>query len=272
MKVICHFAVPLNDTIRSILVGNKIPYHEFTMPCNEIYASFDVLESSPAYSHLIQTTGCTPIKNVKFSDDEMQSAKWLTCTPINAKLSLRKEDISFTLLECYGEGLAHHRIMSGAPFYVAAPISRKSNQHFFTADETPHHLFCTEHAKKLLEERKLPLDYRAVQHYRTGKPIGDLYDIRIPISLPMDALELSNSEETFLCPVCGKRTFLPPLQLKIRSTFLKDMPEICATMPVFSWGGNYAAPFNLISHDLFLFLTKNKLARGLSIEPVALIE
>lgn len=155
---------------------------------------------------------------------------------------------------------------------MAAPISKRPNQHFFTADETPNHLFCTEYAKNLLERRKLPLDFRAVQHARTGEPVGDLYDIRILETLPIEALDLSNSEETFVCPVCGAITFLPPLQLQIRRPFLENMSQMCATAAAFGWGGNYTAPMNLISHDLFLYLSGNKLTRGLRIEPVKLID
>ena len=49
------------------------------------------------------------------------------------------------------------------------------------------------------------------------------------------------------------------------------MPMICATKTVFGWGGNYAARMNLISHDLYLYLKKNELTRGLRTDPAELI-
>ena len=274
MEIICHFAIPLEQKLSDFLEENKVMYQKFDMPDGEPYASFDITEASPAYARFMQMQITTekPIKNTKFSEEERQRAQWLTCTPITAKLNLCREDVSFTLSERFGDGLAHHRTMTGAPFFVAAPISKRPNQHFFTADETPNHLFCTEYAKNLLERRKLPLDFRAVQHARTGEPVGNLYDIRILETLPVEALDLSNSEETFVCPVCGAITFLPPLQLQIRRSFLENMSQMCATAAVFGWGGNYTAPMNLISHDLFLYLTGNKLTRGLRIEPVKLID
>ena len=154
---------------------------------------------------------------------------------------------------------------------MSKPLSRRPNQHFFTACGAEDHLFCTERAKILLEALDLPLAFQAVCHYKTGNPIGDLYDVQILTELPFDALELSNSEETYTCHVCGKQTFLPPLQLRLRGAYLEGMPMICATKPVFGWGGNYAARINLISHDLYLYLKKNELTRGLRVDPVELI-
>ena len=148
MEIICHFAIPLEQKLSDFLEENKVMYQKFDMPDGEPYASFDVTEASPAYARFMQMQITTekPIKNTKFSEEERQRAQWLTCTPITAKLNLCREDVSFTLSERFGDGLAHHRTMTGAPFFVAAPISKRPNQHFFTADETPNHLFCTEYA------------------------------------------------------------------------------------------------------------------------------
>lgn len=117
----------------------------------------------------------------------------------------------------------------------------------------------------------LPVSFDAVLNSKTELPIGDLYAVRIHCVLPPEALDLSNSEETFVCPACGFETFLPPLSLKVRGKSIEGAPGICRTEAVFGWGGNYAAPITLISHEVYLLLAENHLVRGLEIEPISLI-
>ena len=273
MKVVCHFLCPLDPALEALLEKYGVSYKGFEMPDKREYASFDIPETSPAYAAFrqLRPDEPAPIRNAVFTERERENARWLTCTALTAKVELQKEEASFTCSEFFGEGMAHHRTWNGGPFYVSKPLSRRPNQHFFTACGAEDHLFCTERAKTLLEALNLPLAFQAVCHYKTGNPIGDLYDVQILTELPFDALELSNSEETYPCPVCGKQTFLPPLQLRLRGAYLEGMPMICATKPVFGWGGNYAARINLISHDLYLYLKKNELTRGLRVDPVELI-
>lgn len=117
----------------------------------------------------------------------------------------------------------------------------------------------------------LPISFDAVLSSKTELPIGDLYAVHIHCVLPVDALDLSNSEETFVCPVCGFETFLPPLSLNVRRKYMDEASDICRTEAVFGWGGNYAAPITIISHELYMILAENHLVRGLKIEPISLI-
>ena len=52
---------------------------------------------------------------------------------------------------------------------------------------------------------------------------------------------------------------------------MEGAPGICRTETVFGWGGNYAAPIALISHEVYLLLAENHLVRGLKLEPISLI-
>lgn len=274
MKVIRHYVCLASDELCEFLNQNGIPYQQVSAEWLNRQIYFDITECSPAFSMLteMQLKNCIITKRVQYTRREIQNAAWLTCTPSTVKLNLVNEDISFSASERFGSGKAHHRVLTGKPFYVSAPIVHNHNQHFFAAYEATNQLFCTEHAKMLMQENNFPLSFRAVRSSKTDMPIGDLYDIFIPYSLPPEALELSNSEETFFCPVCGARTFLPPLPLQIYRKSLSHAPNICKTASIFGWGGNYAAPINIISHDVYLFLAKNHLTRGLQLEPIVLVE
>lgn len=274
MKVIRHYVCPASDVLCEFLNQNGISYQQVGTEwlCRQI--CFDIAECAPAFSMLaeMQLENCIITKQVQYTRLEIQNAEWLTCTPTTVKLNLANEDISFSVSERFGNGKAHHRILTGKPFYISAPIVHNHNQHFFTAYEATNQLFCTEYAKVLMQEHNYPLSFRAVRSSKTDMPIGDLYDICIPYVLPPEALELSNSENTFFCPVCGAKTFLPPLQLQIYRKSLNHAANICKTASVFGWGGNYAAPINIISHDVYRFLSEYHLTRGLQFEPITLVE
>ena len=273
MDIIRHYVCTGNDKLCKFLEQNGIPYQQLDAEwlCGQIY--FDISENNPAFSQLMEMPLEDSIvtKRVRYAKHEIQDAAWLTCTPTTAKLNLANEDISFAAYEQFDEGLAYHLVLTGEPFYVPTPIMHNRNQHFFAAYEAPNQLFCSEHAKVLLQEANFPISFHDVRSSKTDLPIGGLYDIFIPYTLPWEALELSNSEETFSCPVCGKKTFLPPLSLRVYRKFLENAPDICKTASVFGWGGNYAAPINIISHDVYCFLTKNHLTRGLKLEPIAVV-
>lgn len=275
MKVIRHYACRATDELCEFLNQNKISYQQEVDAAwlyGQIY--FDIAENDPAFSMLaeMQLENCIITKRIQYTKREIQDAAWLTCTPTTAKINLVNEDVSFAVFERFGSGKAHHRVLTGKPFYISAPIVHNRNQHFFAAYAATNQLFCSEHAKVLLQENNFPLSFRAVRSSKTDMLIGDLYDILIPNILPREALELSNSEETFFCPVCGAKTFFPPLSLRIYRKYLENAPDICKTVSVFGWGGNYAAPINIISHDVYLFLVEKHLTRGLRLEPIALVE
>lgn len=272
MEIIRHYACLANDELYDFLDRNKISFHHDEI-AGKHRVHFYVLESDAFFPELmnIALSDCIVTKKVKYSQKEITNAQWLTCTPVTAKVNLANQEKTFLVSEKYDTGKAHHRTLSGMPFYVSKPVAHNANQHFFASYEATNQLFCTEHAKSILQKMNLPISFDAVLSSKTELPIGDLYAVRIHCVLPPGALDLSNSEETFVCPVCDFETFLPPLPLNVREKFMEGAPGICRTEAVFGWGGNYAAPIALISHEVYLLLAEDRLVRGLKLEPISLI-
>lgn len=273
MEIVRHYACLANDELYSFLRRNNISFQQNEMPGGKCRVYFDVLERDDFFPELMKIAlyDCIVTKKVKYSKKEIANAQWLTCTPVTAKVNLANQDKTFVISEEYDAGKAYHRTLSGMPFYVSKPVSHTANQHFFASHEAANQLFCTEHAKAILQKRNFSISFDAVLNSKTGLPIGDLYAVHIHCVLPVDALDLSNSEEMFVCPVCGLETFLPPLSLNIQGKYLKKAPGICRTEAVFGWGGNYAAPITIISHEVYMTLAENHLVRGLELEPISLI-
>lgn len=272
MEILRHYACFESDEICAFLNRNKIPFQQDVSPAGHNCVFFDVFESHPFFQELmkLELDNCVITKKVKYSKEEIENAPWLTCTPITAKVNLTNQDKTFSVYEEYDIGKAHHRVLSGMPFYISKPVAHNSKQHFFASHEATNQLFCTEHAKSILQKMNLPISFEPVLNSKTEQPIQNLYSLHIHYVIPATALDLSNSEETFRCPVCGSETFLPPLSLQIRKEHMTNVPGICRTEAIFGWGGNYAAPINIISNEVYLLLAENHLLRGLEIEPISL--
>lgn len=272
MEIVRHYACVASDELCDFFNQYNIPFQQDGTIGEKRRVYFDVLESGDFFPELKKITlnDCIITKQVKYSKKEIRDAQWLTCTPTTAKVNLANQEKTFVVSEEYGAGKAYHRALSGMPFYVSKAVAHNANQHFFASYEATNQLFCTEYAKLILQKMNLPISFDPVLSSKTESPIGDLYAVHIPYVLPAEALDLSNSEDTFVCPVCGFETFLPPLSLNVREKYLKDTPCICRTEAVFGWGGNYAAPINIISHEVYLVLAENHLVRGLEMEPIFL--
>lgn len=273
MKVVRHYACLTSEELCDFLDRNKVSFQQdcSTVGMGRVY--FDVFESDCFFPELakIELKDCVITKQVRYSKKEIESAQWLTCNPTTAKVNLTNQDKTFWVSEQYGTGKAYHRMLSGMPFYISKRVAHNGKQHFFASYDAPNQLFCTEYAKSMLQRINLPISFEPVLNSKTEMPIGDLYALHIQYVLPVKALDLSNSEETFACPVCGSQTFLPPFSLQIRKEYLIDTPGIFRTEAVFGWGGNYSAPINIISNEIYLELVEKRLVRGLEIEPISLI-
>lgn len=60
--------------------------------------------------------------------------------------------------------------------------------------------------------------------------------------------------------------FAPPLS--IQKEALLDMPAICKTEEIFSFGGSVAVPINLVKQEVYQFIVASKHGRGLRFDPV----
>lgn len=273
MEIVRHYSCCANDDICSLLNQNRIPYQQDDLGNGTIRIYFDISENNPLFPQLsdISLVKCIIFKKVKYTKKEICTAQWLTCNPTTAKVNLKNQEISFLLKEQYDSGKARHRVPSGKPFFVSKPLRHNVNQHFFTSDEATNQIFCTEYAKNLLNKQDYPLSFNPVLNSKTFLPIGNLFEVCVEHILPLESMDLSNSEETFTCPGCGAVTFLPPLSLQLRNEYLVNAPAIFRTPSVFSWGGNYSAPITIVSHDVYIFLSESHLTRGLEFEPIIML-
>ena len=275
------YCTPFRTDLQDYLCNNEIPFKRTGdgKPENGYdWLIFTISDHSLRFQEYVEFLQAfqhgSVLSDVLFTEKERTGAAWLTCYATSAKVDLEREEETFLLEELYEDGAkARHRSLCGNPFYVSRPVRHTVAQHFFCSySASEYHLFCDDRAKKLLSQFSDAVAFREVLHARTEQPIADLYYLDIRARIDPAAIDLASAPEQFTCPVCGKKTFFPPTPpLSIKKEALLDMPAICRTEEVFSFGGNLAVPINLVKQEVYQLIVANKLGRGLRFDPIIVI-
>lgn len=273
MEIIWHVACLETDDLQKQLQESRIPYNrEEALPSLFGWIYFDVSEQNPAFSRIRRLCGKDALLSykVQFTARELKSAQWLAFESRIDKIDLVREDVTFLCTEMYGEGKAHHRFLSGRPFYISTPPKHTKQQHFFSSSVATSCLFCTAHAKQSLQEFSRAVKYESVFQCSTELPAVDLFYMNFQEIIPKTAIDLTDVQETFICPVCQMQTYLPPIQLRIKEKYLSDAVDFYKTSNIFSCGGNFAFCMNIVSQNVYQTIIKKNLHRGLVFTPVQL--
>ena len=275
------YCTEYSDRLVRLLEEHQVPYTRSDAELRQY--GFDVLvytlsERHPQFQLLSKRlkglSQASVLESVHYSEKERMDAEWLTVRAISAKMELRREEETFACRGYYRDGdMAHHRELTGAPFYVSGPLRHGCRQNFFCSDAaSDYHIFCTERAKQILESADAEICFAEVLRASTGEPVGDLYYMAFQNPLPAEAVVPDNCPEQYVCSCCGVRTYFPPMYpLKVRRSSLDGCRNACRTAEMFSFGGNLAFPIPLISQSLYRALKENALLRGLEIEPVEVV-
>ena len=281
MELHIRYCLTYSQQLENYLFANQITYRRTDEKSGLDALIFTITDRNDQFQRLKQELlpmaegEGTVLEYAEYSEAERRAAPWLTCRAITGgKLQLARETETFTCKEYISEDRAYHRFLSGKPFYTNKPVRHTPSQNFFWAyGATDHNLFCTERAKKLLEQFAAPVAFRDVLHAKTEQPIGDLYYMDILCCLPDDAVDLSCAYEEYTCPICGQKTWFPPKTqpLLVKESALAEAPAICKTPQVFSYGGNISFSIILFSQNMYQTLRGHKMDRGLEFEPIRLI-
>lgn len=274
MEIVWHFACYGTDKLQNYLLKNKIRFdREEILPALSGWIYFDISECHPAFMQIQKLCGQDTISTykVRYNKTELENARWLTFDSHIDKIDLSREDVTFFCTEVYDNRKAHHRYLSGSPFYVSKPPKHTKQQHFFCSSMATSYLFCTEYAKQNLSEISNTIICEPVLSVLTNQPVGDLFYMNFAETIPESAMDLSNVEEVYACPVCQKQTYLPPVQLRIRQEFLNNDIDFCKTADIFSFGGNFSFHINIVSQRVYKEIKQRAIGRGLEFSPIQLI-
>lgn len=275
MEKIWHFSCYSSDLLIEKLQDLHISFElATTISGKSSLLRFDVSEKHPDYEQLRSMCGedVTDTYKITCTPEDMASAQWFAFQPLTTKIELDRYKETFTLAETFDNGRkAHHKYRTGKSVYVRRTPKYSKQQHFFGCIDSPSYVFCSAVAKKCLSSLEENLEFAPILHTKTGEPVEDLYEMKIHDVLPLEMIDLSNSESTYSCPVCGKQTHMPPVPLRVYGETLNNDVMFYKTVPEFSFGGNVAFEINIMSQAAYRELKRFHLLRGLELIPVELI-
>ena len=283
MKTIIRFCIDQIPSIETILKEAHIPYKTYDdsiqrdgRTSHYNWWIFTLEKNSPAYQAIqreLETQGGevagSQHTSLVFTKKEIESAEWLHVRTTCMKVDTDVDQLSFAACgnPIKGQCLVRHRI---SPIYCDRKIKWDSRHFFYSAYYYGYNeLFCSEHAKELLQKGRFPLAYESL--LRTKPPheiLPDVYHI-VPCNiLPAEAMITDEMSVQTDCPICGKKTYelMDDVQLVVDHRYLNADSLIYRTPNMFGPGWSTSAC--IISQAGHRFLVENGMDRGLRFVPI----
>ncbi len=232
---------------------------------------FDLYEGTDAYEHFSFQAGIEDIRIVEYDKEELWNADWLTFSGKSMFLDLMREDTLFSDRPCCADGIARHRILAGAAFYLKKPV-RWGKSHFVCSYSLGYnYLFCDDIAKNVILGNAADVSFERVFHSRTNSVLDNVYYLKINKTIPAEAVVPTGKEQVIVCPVCGKvqYDYGPDYELCINASYLESGWPICKTLDLFG-STSFLSPMNIMSHEMYAQLVDAKLTRHMDIRPIIL--
>lgn len=112
--------------------------------------SFDVYEDYASFPFVVQKMHgiCEGIPSIEYTDEDLNSAQFLTVRGSTTQLDLENETESFYCTEYIDDTRARHRDRTDSPFFISKPVKWGTRQFFSCAYALgENHLFCNDIAK-----------------------------------------------------------------------------------------------------------------------------
>ena len=156
------------------------------------------------------------------------------------------------------------------PLYCKKQIKWGRNHYFYASYDFGYdEMFCSDAARKILHENKIPLVYEPL-YDRKMQPVPDVHHM-IPLNtLLTEAFDFTDMRVMSDCPICGTKVYglYGFAQLKIDKRFLHSDIPVYGTPPIF--GPIFANKVMVVSQEFRKLLIEHKMERGLVFQPAIL--
>ena len=272
MKIFYHCVWDYNEKDASFLELHSIPY-KWYHEANYSWLIVEIDEQNPYCSDVLSLAeGHLFYRYLSYTDRDLQKAEYLTIRAANVSFNLENIDQTFEFWEpSGGYGGYYHKKMKSDTFYIKKPI-KWGKSHFKASYDTGNtHLFCDDLACSILSQYK-EVSMLPVFHSRTKQGMENEWYIRFEHVLPVEIIHVEK-EKIYKCPACGMETWLvgPDHQLMLKKNELPTNRIMFKTPDIYSSGGNFRFPINVISHDIYVILKQKNMTKNLVLEPVVLV-
>lgn len=276
MKIKNHFCIDYHPLLHKRLVddGINVEVESLVGTLSMIFQIYtDPNEKLNTYGNLLPIDKA--LRNLYFTNQELENAKWLKMRSANIKLDAKTEDT-------FEKSCRYERMVwNGTTYYgyyhekqvkpfAFNPIKWTKNNHFYSSYSGGWEIiFCDDFAKDLFIKQNFKgVSFGEVLWGKKGITLPNAHQIVIDNILPEKAfLNLDATEERF-CPLCGRKRYFynTVFQFKIDGNYLDENQDFYTTDDIF--GECTEFPISIVSQRVYSTLSSLGLTRSLNFEPV----
>lgn len=279
MKRLVRFCSYYSESLKKSLADSGIKY-EWTQekpdPYQPNYLIFHLDIDAPEYELILKAiddaklrSAPTRTESLSFTKKELDDAEWLHVRPSCKKID-PYDDVTSSR-NCPGVGRwTCYATRRTYPLYCKKQIKWGRNHYFYASYDFGYdEMFCSDAARKILHENKIPLVYEPL-YDRKMQPVPDVHHM-IPLNtLLTEAFDFTDMRVMSDCPICGTKVYglYGFAQLKIDKRFLHSDIPVYGTPPIF--GPIFANKVMVVSQEFRKLLIEHKMERGLVFQPAIL--
>lgn len=280
MRIRWHYYCSYDENLVSFLHSHNISakitygYQDETMNIPSLL-SFDIYEDHSAFPFVVQQLNgiCEGIPSIDYTDDDLNSAQFLTMRGGTMRLDLTNETESFYCTEYIDKTRARHRYRTGTPLFAEKPVKWGTRQFFccaYTMGE--NYLFCNDFAKHFLTQHNCPVQFEPILHGKTRQAISNLFFLHPTEVISSQYIRWNRGAHTLTCPECGAKQidYGNDFQLHLSKEVASTMGNFFQTEAIFG-GGNFLSPINIISQELYQAMKAASITNNLIFAPIRLL-
>lgn len=258
------------------LKENNIKYTPDNIDGEGDLIGFSVLSNSVAAHSILkrleEMKASCPLVFMKYTVAELNKAKLLVMTPQKQSIDIINKEEAYIYLckstSSVGTSKARHEEQKGI-FSINKEPSMKTQTAFWTEDTGFAEIFADYRVYNLVNENCLTgIEFKRVRD-KKGVYSDKLYQMTSPYVLDSNCIGKGYGERKEICHLCGKEQYFIDNTYQLHLYISKIGVESDLYMTERIWGEGRAYPLYIISQRFYQLLKKNKLAGGLTIEPVA---
>ena len=278
MRYKYYYCVIPNQRSVGFLDAHKIRYRLSGGGIVPTFAIFSFWSSTPnaesLQKELMDVCGGNPVVTIEYSKADLANAKLLVVRPKKQSIVITNGMDAFSTscesVDLFGITRTNHEWQIGTLAISKEPPTTATTS-LWSSDTGFAYIFADYRVRDLSVANKLVgVDLQNV-YVKKGQYSNKLYQMTSQYIIPQDLLAEGYGEQMKKCPICGKKQYSidSSYQLHLTDSEIFNSADLFVTERIF--GDGIPAPIYIISQRFYRLLNENKLAGGVSFEPVKLV-
>ena len=287
MKKKYHFYLESKKRIIEFLNKYEVPYETHTTislndrmeKVTEDMCVFDLYGDDDTYRKFkwqFPNYASEGIRSIEYSEKEIEESEWLFVYNKSNKVQWVYDEESFretcrVKIPIIG---SHYRHAEQVKCLSATKAVKWGTRQFFSGPNAMDDIiFCSDKARKMLQDKWNGLEFWTVKKYNTCQNIEDLYQLVFNEKLPIEAI---SGWKKGTCSICGRKIIRIPKgeeQISINRKYLKDLNSVYSTGEVLTGDvlGCNTFSLNIVPQSFYQYCKQYGMNRGMVYIPINLL-